>query len=603
MKRRLWLTAAALAVTSTLALAAPESLLPPSFDRPAPGPAPRPAATPAPPAGTSAVVQPLPSRGANPGDEAQLPVKLPGNLPSLGELEKMDPDQLDALFGLKPKFDVPPGARRAMQDVGVLSEAEGGFPEMSLANQPAALVRAILSGTKRPLLSRWGHILVRRALASRLDAPQGMDPVEFAGLRAALLNRLGEAATARALVQDVDSANYDAALAAAALDAYLATGDLLGACPVAQLKADLLKTPTWQMTKSICRAFAGSGRDADRELDRALFYGLAPRIDVLLAQRFAGAAGETRREINIEWQGVNELNPWRVSLARALGVDIPDPLRQAAPQYDFSDVAIPAVSLTDRVTAADRAGARGVLSSQAMVDLYSQLWADPSADDTDKTRAGTLRDAYAARDTADRVAALRTLWGTGGGDYGAQVLTAYAAARLPVSQDLAGDAPQIVASMLAAGLDRNALQWGRVVAEGSAAWGLLALAQPNRATTVSSGAVSKYIDQDASEAQRKSKFLVAGLAGLGRLDAGTTAGLAGDLKINLARESVWSRKIDRAAALNDGALVALLAGLGMQGEGWDKMTPRHLFHIVRSLTQVGLEAEARMIAAEAVARA
>ena len=57
-----------------------------------------------------------------------------------------------------------------------------------------------------------------------------------------------------------------------------------------------------------------------------------------------------------------------------------------------------------------------------------------------------------------------------------------------------------------------------------------------------------------------------------------------------------------AAELGNPTLVALLAGLGMQGDGWDKMTARHLFHIVRSLRQAGLENEARMIAAEAVAR-
>jgi hypothetical protein len=50
-------------------------------------------------------------------------------------------------------------------------------------------------------------------------------------------------------------------------------------------------------------------------------------------------------------------------------------------------------------------------------------------------------------------------------------------------------------------------------------------------------------------------------------------------------------------------LVVLLAGLGMQGDGWDKMTSVHLYHIVSALNRVGLSAEARMIAAEAVARA
>jgi hypothetical protein len=193
------------------------------------------------------------------------------------------------------------------------------------------------------------------------------------------------------------------------------------------------------------------------------------------------------------------------------------------------------------------------------------------------------------------------VWGNGD-DYGRVVLTAYAAARLPVSDALADDAGPIVGSMLAAGLDRNAMRWGTTVPEGGLAWALLTLAQPQRRAQVGSGAVGSFIDDDDSDEQRKSKFLVAGLAGLGRLDAGSTSSLSGQLSLNFDRESAWSRKIDRAAELDNPALVALLAGLGMQGSGWDKMTARHLYHIVRALDRVGLDAEARMIAAEAVAR-
>ena len=46
-----------------------------------------------------------------------------------------------------------------------------------------------------------------------------------------------------------------------------------------------------------------------------------------------------------------------------------------------------------------------------------------------------------------------------------------------------------------------------------------------------------------------------------------------------------------------------MGGVGMQGDGWNRMTTLHLYHIVSALNRVGLSAEARMIAAEAVARA
>lgn len=606
MRSGLWLAGAALALTSTLALAAPESLLPDVFDDPAPAPAPAPRPAPAPgaapaPSGPSApVVQPLPG-ATRPEGGLDVEVILPEGFPSLAELEAMDPDEVDELLGIKPKFDIPPAARRAVREVGVLGEGEGGFPAGSLDDQPPQLIRAALAANRGPLVSRWGHILLRRALASRLDAPRDMDPVAFAALRASLLNRLGEGNAARALVQDVDSANYNTALTNVAFDAYLMTGDVLGMCPVARLKSTLREDGEWKMVRAICAAYAGEARQAERELQRILYYGEAPRVDALLAQRYAGAAGEGRRAVNVEWNDVEELTPWRFALSRALGVDLPAGLRDdAGIRYDIGDVLIPAVPLQERVAAADRAAARGVISSAAMVDLYSQLWAEEIAGD-ERARAVTLREAYVAQDPAARLAAMRELWGDGA-NYGRQVLTAYAAARLPVDEALIADAPRIVASMLAAGLDRNAMRWGRAVPEGSEAWALLALAQPDRRTQVSRGAVQEFMDEDASADQRKSRFLVAGLAGLGRLEMNSAANLASRLGVNLTRESAWSQRIDRAAQLGNPTLVALLAGLGMQGDGWDKMTARHLFHIVRGLRQVGLENEARMIAAEAVAR-
>ena len=602
MKPGFLLAGVLLAVSSTLVLAQPKSLLPPGFDNPTPTPtpAPRPTAAPAavPAQGGPAVLQPLP--GTSP---SQVNAPLPSNLPPVSELEKMDPDQLDELFGLKPKYDIPPGAQRALVKVGVIGVGEGGFPSHALEGQPASLIRAALAGTTGPLVSRWGHILLRRALASRLNAPQGMDPVEFAALRADLLNRMGEGAVARALVQDVDSANYNPQLAAAAFNAYIETGDLVGICPVEQLNSKLLATPHWKLMDAVCAAFNGEGRRAESDLDKALSRGTAPRIDVLLAQRYAGAAGEGQKSVTIEWDDVDQMTPWRLALSRALGIDIPDKLMPKATSTLFrNDVLYPATPLLRRVAAADAAARDGILSSAAMIDLYSQLWSDADTDSGDKRDARQLREAYVASDPKARMSAMQSLWGGTTPEYGRQVLTAYAAARLPVDKDLADKAAPIIASMLSAGLDRNAMRWAGLVDEGSQGWALLALAQPNRQGSVPSSAVDTFVGNDKSGDQRKSRFLLAGLAGLGRLDAGEVRSFSGRLGIDLDRPTRWSQAIDMAGQYRNPALVALLAGLGMQGSGWDKMTARHLFHIVRALDQAGLGAEARMIAAEAVAR-
>lgn len=607
----------------------PESILPPGFDDPAPAPTPAPRPAPA-PSGAPAT-QPRPGTPATvpapgtflPGTgPATLPVDAPAlpsitrdelaRLPSLEELENMSTEELDQLLGLKLKFDIPPGARRALTRVGVMATEEGGLPPRALANQSDKLVRAALNGTRGPMVSRWGHILVRRALASRLAAPLGMDPVEFAALRVGVLNRIGEFAVARAVVQDIDTANWSPALTAEALTAYLGSGDITGACPAVRLQGSARDDGEWQLMQAICNAYAGEGALAASQLDRALFRGVAPRIDVLLARRFAGAAGRGQRAVQIEWEPVEQLTPWRFGLASALGEPVPENLMEAAMggadagYYARSGALLPMLPAIARTAFAGRAAREGILSSQALIDLYSAVYADAAGESEARTHAASLREAYVAADPATRIAAMQRLWeagnAIGGGDgYGARVLTAYAAARIPADAAHADAAGALIASMLAAGLDRDALAWREVVDEGSLGWALIVLSAP-RSNGVGQGAVESFIGDDNSAESRKSAFLVAGLAGLGRLDEGDAAALADDLGVDLARQTRWSRAIARAAAVNNPALVSLLAGLGMQGTSWEQMTPLHLYHITAALTRVGLEAEARMIAAEAVAR-
>ena len=94
--------------------------------------------------------------------------------------------------------------------------------------------------------------------------------------------------------------------------------------------------------------------------------------------------------------------------------------------------------------------------------------------------------------------------------------------------------------------------------------------------------------------------MLAGLAGLGRIESGAQSDFAGDLKVNIAQQTAWSKAISAAADRGEQGTVALMATAGMQAPSWAVVPAHHLYYIVRSLRQVGLEAEARMIAAEAV---
>lgn len=63
---------------------------------------------------------------------------------------------------------MPSGARRSMERIGLIDESEGGMPEASLAGQNPYLVQSAIAANRGAVFSRWGHILLRRALASRL---------------------------------------------------------------------------------------------------------------------------------------------------------------------------------------------------------------------------------------------------------------------------------------------------------------------------------------------------------------------------------------------------------------------------------------------------
>lgn len=605
--KRAWLLVggAALALTSALAIAqdSPESLLPPGFEKPRARPV-----DPAPVPGATPVIQPLPTAtGGRATARPAVPRTLPNGqpIPTLRELEAMSPDELDELLGLKPKFDMPAAARRSMDQVGILAQDEGGLPAGSLGRQDARLVRALLEGNKGRLVSRWGHILMRRALVSRLDAPAGVNPADFAGWRASLLVRMGEGDLARAVVQDVDANNYTDSLTKAAIDAYTFTADFTGMCPVVAIQGAGRKDADWRVLKAVCASFQGDGAAGLNQLDRLLGEGAWPKVDLLLAQKYAGAAGKTRRAVKIEWDGVTDMNPWRFAFASAVGLEVPPALlKDADRRYVLATATAPMLGLEARAAAADQAAAAGILSSTAVVDLYGQIYSQDDINSEWSTAADKLRTAYVGESPSERMSAIRSLW-DGAADrdtrYSRQVLTAYAAARMPVSDDFKDDAAELIASMLAAGLDGNAMKWSAQAESGSDAWALLALASPQGAP-VGAGALASFHDDDSSAGNRKSRFLLAGLAGLGRVDKAAADDFAGTLGIDLQRQSNWTRLIDRAADANNRVLVALLAGIGMQGDNWDKMTSVHLYHIVSALNRVGLGAEARMIAAEAVAR-
>ena len=604
--------AAAVAVGALTALAPaigqdrPESILPPGFGdttpAPAPAPAPRPT-SPAPgaqPARTTTPSQPLASGGA-PGAMIQpLPSATPDGAPvppPVATPAAIDPSVL-------ARYEMPESARRSLASVGPVTAREGGLESDAFGDADGQYVETLMRRLTAPLPSRWMSILLRRALVSRVDTPTRTNGADFAAERAWLLLRMGESVAARAVTQSVDTGNYTPKLYQVAMNASLATGDPAGLCPLVPGAMRYAPARGWTMAQAMCAGLSGNPAQATPLIATAKRRNVANGVDMLLAQKVVGAGAQGRQAVTIEWDGVDQLTAWRFGLAMATGVTVPDTLyASAGPQVRYWQALSPSLTLGDRLAPAEAAAGQGVLSSAALVDLYAATANDDDAQSGASAAANDLQTAYADRSADARLNAMRQLWG--GAEtrpaYGRLVLTARAAARLSPAAG-AAEADHLVASMLTAGLDRTAARWLGSVPAGGDAWAMIMLSDPDAYRRMSYADLAAYSGGEGDSAL-KQRMLFAGLAGMGRLAQGDIERAAQTLGVRIGAANAWTRALDRAARDGQSGTVVVLAAIGMQAPNWKSIAPEALYRIVGALRAVGLDGEARMIAAEAIARA
>jgi len=605
----------------------PESLLPPGFSDPAPAPtppdpspaAPGPSAPSAPAAPAPPSTPPRTSAGPNAnapardssivGDNVSEPSFIPDVAlrppsRSLRPDEELDLAELDD--ALQPRYTLSASQRRTLKTVGVLNPENGGFAPDAFGEEGGRYLTALISHLHGPILSRWGSILLRRTLLSTLNSPENVHPADFVAARAWLLLRMGEADAARMLTQSVDRGNYTPRLYEVAMQAHLAAADPAGICPYVPEGARASDAPTWDMFRPICASLSGEQNRATALLRQARRKRVTTGIDYLLAEKLIGAGFKGRRAVKIDWTDVQYFNNWRFGLGLATGVAPPGRLLDKGGRHVEGWLArAPMLPVSQRVGAADTAAALGVLSNRAMVDLYGEARDSGDAQTDVLARSSVLTQAYIADNAAERITAMTNLWDRSTDPmvrYSSAVLTARAAARIPAMEDLQDDANNLLISMFAAGLDRSADRWSNVVLPGSVAWALLAVGSADPQVAIDASALDDFEGEDDSADQLKSKLLLSALAGLGRVDAETQAEFADDIGWDISKETRWSKAIGLASQRRQQGMTALMAALGMQGKNWNAMTPMHLYHIVKCLSDVGLQAEARMIAAEAISR-
>jgi hypothetical protein len=508
----------------------------------------------------------------------------------------------------EPPVEYPGWARRDPWTVGAISPQRAGLSDEAWGGANGPFLSTLMRRMRTPLASRWAHIALRDALLAKVRAPVNVNPVDWVAERAWLLLRMGEADAARLLVAGVDVDRFTPKMVQVAVQSALASADPPALCPLedGMRKAD---PGVLRLVQAMCASMAGEPEAASDMIDQARRFGRIGGVDLALAEKVVGA-GANGRTATIEWEPVENLTAWRFGLATGTGVMPPDRLLDdASPQLRAFQARAPMLTAQQRLPSALIAAGLGVFSSQSMVDLYSSIYDTTDPDDLPSSDAWQLRQAFVAKEAETRLAGIRKLLGTGKGRLdkeGARALAARAATMVTPDAKLAKDAPELIAAMLAGGYDQAAARWIPVVEDmddeaSDRCWAMLALAAPNVAE-VTASRINGFIRRDTSRDHVRSALLVAGLAGLGRIDTDTANSLNRSHGLGLGHDTSWTRMIDAAAARGQGGTVLVLAGTGFQTPLFDRVPSSHLYHSVLALSRTGQGFTARMIAAEALSR-
>lgn len=596
LRKRLLVGGALVAAALPALALAQESLLPPGFNDTAP-----------------ATEQPAQNNQQAPDSSAREATRTTRPSASEGsvvESESLSEEELADVPAPLPPVEIPAAKERDPRLVGAIDPMEWGLGAAPWGAANGGFLSGLMRRLDTPLPSRWLHITLRNALLARSEAPPEVNPVDWVAERAWLLLRMGEADAAAMLVAGVDVADFTPKMTQVAVQSALAGADPGALCPLRE-KMGSVEKRILPLTDAMCAGLAGEAITAASRVEQARRRGPITGIDHVLADKVVGAGASTGRAVTVEWDGVEGLTAWRYGLSAATGMVPPDRLLKNAPaRVRAWQARAPMLSPEQRLPAARIATGLGVFSSAALGDLYAAIYDSTDASDLPGTDAWQLRLAFAAREESERLEAMRRLWGNSSDPIerlASEALVSLAASRLRPSAALQGDAPKLIASLLAGGNDRAAARWspllGEISDDGAAdqAWALLALGT-TAPVDLSESRIDDFVDRDNSRDKSRSRLLIAGLAGLGRINSETATSLNRSHGLGLGRANSWTRWVAEAGTRRQPGSALLLAAIGMQASSPDKIPAAHLFQALKAMRSAGLDYQARMVAAEMIAR-
>jgi hypothetical protein len=506
--------------------------------------------------------------------------------------------------------------------VGVLTESDpGGFPAEIWQGLDRRAVASLLRSLPAELASPVIRDLVRRLLLTSAAPPQGAAPpagpdgTTLLGLRAERLLALGDTAATVRLLEVSPEGSGDALLDRTRIEANLVVGREEAACRQAREGVGAHGGAWWSKALVFCQLAAGEedaavlGLDLLREMGGperdADFLALAGALMGLDAAPKAPAP----TPLNLAMLAKLEARPdadWLAGL----------PLGRAE-----QAMGLQRAPTGPRVALAERAADAGALPGDRLADFYAAFGF------ADEALAGVDADAAAGDDPRGRALLFRAMAEAGAAPQKAELLRAYLSATRAADVPLAGlqavlpaaveMAPQPGLARWAAAPGRalfygrqleRALAWvenARVAADQwpEAAGALRVLWPYARLAGTPTGGWADFADwaRDAQAAgiDAQTVGLLAGaLYGLGERDAPGESGLSAETGPPPETPQLAQLR-DAGQAGNGGEVVLRVAAL-LGERGADSLHPLSLAAVVEALAAVGLEAEARRFAMEAL---
>lgn len=508
--------------------------------------------------------------------------------------------------------------------IGLLSAAEGGLPPTMWAGTSRATAVALLRELKAATPSRAMQALQRRALLSEADPPAGVGgATSLLALRLARLIDMGDLESALRMSERVMiSADYEGEQRMRA-EAFLYRGAESEACSLGRTMRMLGRDVYWVKLGAYCEQRADNPAAAQLSVQLIQARGVEAPGFYALFDRLSGSAPADAAPPEDDGTGLS------FAMMRAAGLAAADPASYGARPAVFRALALAAgESAETRLAFAEEAARYGALSAPALAAIYglqsfgpAEL-ADPQAAASSMPRArgnALLVAAVGTENAAARrlelaLAAYKRGREQGLGPVMMEILAPLLQGILP-DATLSWAAADLVQAYLAIGQSERAYAWYDLAVAGRERSSAEGGQRDRLANLLRIGAPSERLSWQRSEARKlvnraykrggdslgRLSFELALLSALGyEVPADEMAQLP---TLQPARAGATSERVKRfeeavlGRRIGEAVFQALIA-IGPKGPAASEHAT--VVSIVRGLSALGLEADARALAREAL---